>query len=101
MQILLGMQDDAVGSAAATLLHQLLHHLKLELSRQSGAPLHLHLLLLLNSACGCAQTPAHQSPVKGVAPRAPDNKSCLCMGTSSRTTAKGAAEHLLEQKRAC
>ncbi len=36
MQTLKGMQDDAVGSAAATLLHQLLLHLKDDLVRATG-----------------------------------------------------------------
>ncbi len=36
MQTLQGMQDDAVGSAAATLLHQLLLHLKADLIKSSG-----------------------------------------------------------------
>ena len=36
LQTLLGMQDDAVGSAAGSLLHQLLHYLKLELVNQTG-----------------------------------------------------------------
>ena len=36
MQTLKGMQDDAVGSAAATLLHQLLLHLKEDLVKATG-----------------------------------------------------------------
>ena len=36
VQTLQGMQDDAVGSAAATLLHQLLLHLKDDLTAHSG-----------------------------------------------------------------
>lgn len=36
LQTLLGMQDDAVGSAAGSLLHQLLLHLKLELVKKAG-----------------------------------------------------------------
>ena len=36
MQTLKGMQDDAVGSAAATLLHQLLLHLKDDLVKATG-----------------------------------------------------------------
>ena len=36
MQTLQGMQDDSVGSAAATLLHQILLHLRLDLAKQSG-----------------------------------------------------------------
>lgn len=36
MQTLKGMQDDAVGSAAATLLHQLLLYLKDDLVKATG-----------------------------------------------------------------
>ena len=36
MQTLKGMQDDAVGSAAAPLLHQLLLHLKDDLVKATG-----------------------------------------------------------------
>lgn len=36
VQTLLGMQEEAVGSAAATLLQQLLLHLKADLTRDSG-----------------------------------------------------------------
>ncbi len=36
LQTLKGMQDDAVGSAAATLLHQLLLHLKDDLLKSTG-----------------------------------------------------------------
>ena len=45
MQTLKGMQDDAVGSAAATLLHQLLLHLKDDLVKATGQavqPPHQH-----------------------------------------------------------
>lgn len=45
MQTLKGMQDDAVGSAAATLVHQLLLHLKDDLVMASGQavqPPHQH-----------------------------------------------------------